>query len=396
MITGTFPEKLQAARMWLLTKRDYVAAILYSLRPVPVDGMYEQAGGMVGVDEYFRLYYDPTRVESEPVATLATQLYHETGHLREKHHDRMRGEPDLAANIAGDCAINSWIREEQGLTWKAEMVLPHMLGLPDKLACEEYIELLKKQCKKGGLLQKHGDCGSASGGQQRSWELGPPTDKNPGVDHAEGDLIRHETAQAIKAAVSRGTVPEYLKQWADSILSPLVPWQQVLARLVRESLELASGRSVYTMRRPNNRSIGVVLPSLRSPQVRVAAVCDTSGSMSQAAAARIIGEINGLLAQQSVAALDRITVDAAVHGIERNVQKRSRMNMDGGGGTDMGVGIEAALELRPRPQIIVVLTDGHTPWPAEKPRSVRTIIVLIGAGCGKPPDWADRAVEVSE
>jgi hypothetical protein len=34
-----------------------------------------------------------------------------------------------------------------------------------------------------------------------------------------------------------------------------------------------------------------------------------------------------------------------------------------GGGTDMTVGIDAALAIRPRPNVIVVLTDGSTTWP---------------------------------
>jgi hypothetical protein len=34
-------------------------------------------------------------------------------------------------------------------------------------------------------------------------------------------------------------------------------------------------------------------------------------------------------------------------------------------GTDMGEGINAAVALRPQPSVVVVLTDGRTPWPDE-------------------------------
>ena len=39
----------------------------------------------------------------------------------------------------------------------------------------------------------------------------------------------------------------------------------------------------------------------------------------------------------------------------------------GGGGTDMGAGLAKAAELRPRPDLIIVLTDGYTPWPSAPP-----------------------------
>ena len=74
----------------------------------------------------------------------------------------------------------------------------------------------------------------------------------------------------------------------------------------------------------------------------------------------------------------------------------------------MGEGIPQALTLKPRPSIVVVLTDGFTPWPEEPPRGARVIVGLIeahrGAGPGfapwmhripPPPLWA-RVVRISE
>ena len=75
-----------------------------------------------------------------------------------------------------------------------------------------------------------------------------------------------------------------------------------------------------------------------------------------------------------------------------------------GGGTDMGEGITQALALRPRPSIVVVLTDGFTPWPAEAPRGAKVIVGLIEGrrgigpwmhGVPAPPSWA-KVVRISE
>lgn len=64
----------------------------------------------------------------------------------------------------------------------------------------------------------------------------------------------------------------------------------------------------------------------------------------------------------------------------------------------MGQGLTAAARLRPRPQLVVVLTDGYTPWPKDAPR-FRVIVGLIGPWEGEappaPPAWA-RTVRIGE
>lgn len=56
----------------------------------------------------------------------------------------------------------------------------------------------------------------------------------------------------------------------------------------------------------------------------------------------------------------------------------------------MRVGIQSALALRERPGVVIVLTDGLTPWPKE-PASCRLIAVLIGSDkhAPAPPAWAE-------
>ena len=78
-----------------------------------------------------------------------------------------------------------------------------------------------------------------------------------------------------------------------------------------------------------------------------------------------------------------LSCDAQVHAVKR-VSRASQIELLGGGGTDMGEGIAQALSLKPRPSVIVVLTDGFTPWPAGAPRGAKVIVGLLegrpGAG----------------
>jgi hypothetical protein len=58
----------------------------------------------------------------------------------------------------------------------------------------------------------------------------------------------------------------------------------------------------------------------------------------------------------------------------------------------MGAGLAGAAALKPRPDLIVVLTDGHTPWPGEPPRGIRVIVGLMDES-GTVPEWA-RAIVI--
>ncbi|WP_241695157.1 VWA-like domain-containing protein [Streptomyces sp. C] len=177
------------------------------------------------------------------------------------------------------------------------------------------------------------------------------------------------------------------------MLEPAVDWRRALSGAVREAAAWAAGAVDYTYRRPSRRTpaLGgrVVLPSLRRPLPRVAVVIDTSGSMGEAELAAALAEVTGVLREVGVGG-NRVTVlacDADVHAVSR-VASAGEVTLAGGGGTDMRVGIAAALARPDRPSIVVVLTDGITPWPEESP-SCRLIAALIGAGAPNPPGWVE-------
>jgi predicted metal-dependent peptidase len=63
-----------------------------------------------------------------------------------------------------------------------------------------------------------------------------------------------------------------------------------------------------------------------------------------------------------------LPTDSKVHEVEKiRSFDLNKVRIKGGGGTNMSVGIEEALRIRPRANIIVTLTDGATPWPEKKP-----------------------------
>jgi predicted metal-dependent peptidase len=107
-------------------------------------------------------------------------------------------------------------------------------------------------------------------------------------------------------------------------------------------------------------------------------------------------EIDGLLAASGVRldAVSVFTCDAEA-GPAQLVRSASEITLVGGGGTDLTVGIDAAVQSSPRPDLVVVITDGWTPWPTSTLRTIRALAVLLGENPPAPPGWV-QAVAIKD
>jgi predicted metal-dependent peptidase len=126
-------------------------------------------------------------------------------------------------------------------------------------------------------------------------------------------------------------------------------------------------------------------------------VVDTSGSMGDDDLRDAMGEITGVLRAVGIGG-NRVTVlacDADVAATSR-VTTVDQVVLAGGGGTDMRVGITAALRGPQQPHVIVVLTDGYTPWPDAPLSATRVVAALIGSEAPRPPDWIETVYVRSE
>jgi predicted metal-dependent peptidase len=177
-------------------------------------------------------------------------------------------------------------------------------------------------------------------------------------------MIIRKVAEQI-AEKHRGTGKGYWKSWAESVINPKVDPRAKLLRAVRKAVEFASGTGEYSYRRPNRRNPrpDMVLPSSVQPIPRVTVIVDTSGSMDKqdlGLSLGLIGKVlNGFRIRDGVKVM---CGDADVQSVGRVFSPKS-VELAGGGGTDMGVLIVAAVQAKPRPDLIVVCTDGYTPWP---------------------------------
>ncbi|MGW0433465.1 vWA domain-containing protein [Micromonospora sp. NPDC003197] len=371
-------DKLFAARLHAARVRPYLAAALFALHPVE-----SRLVPTMAVDRHWRCYVSPFFVARTPVEELAGVWVHEVSHLLRDHHgrsDRVAAERGLTGpgerlrmNIAADFEINDDVYGD-GLARPEGVVEPALLGLPQGQLLEDYLHLFRLGPHLPSLVWL--DCGSGADGLAREWELGP--DGAHGLSVQERDAIRFRVAQGIVG--HPGNVPKGWRRWAEEAFHPPQPWRALLGAAVRSAVASSGTGEDYTYGRPARRSAslpGIVLPSLRRRPPRVTVVVDTSGSVSDAELGSALLEV-AAIARALDGRRDLVTVlscDAAaqvVHPLCRAVG----IPLMGGGGTDLRTGFARALRSRPRPDVVVVLTDGQTPWPSTRP-SCRTVVGLF-------------------
>ena len=249
-----------------------------------------------------------------------------------------------------------------------------------------------------------GDCGSCSGGwgrQTEEMESAAEAAGEEGLSDQEIDRIRRQSARDIEEAASntQGNVPGGLKSWAEKINNPTLDWRSIFQRRVGTFIHKArAGTKRKTYAKPSRRAQpikrGLKKPNLIHPGSRryapeLALVVDTSGSMGSEDRAAALGEATGIIDQMGVS-VNLICCDAAASKAVRIHNVNSRIELQGGGGTDMSVGIAEAMKSDPKPDYIVVLTDGYTPWPETKPKAA-VFVGLIHPKAhppSNPPRWA--------
>lgn len=431
-----------ASRMAVYKRLPYFSKMLWKLAPVERPGI-----GTFAVDEKLRVHYDPELALKWGVETCATMMAHEVQHPLREHVHRFRAFEDenrtryeacrqaLAAihpllgesimafwNVVGDLEINPVVLEA-GFKFPDDFhpFFPKTLGMKEGLFAEEYADELmaraekmpqqkKPQPQQAGAQQQgagrpgEGVCGGCSGSHHEC-EAGLDEATAPeGVNEASVEIARRQVAhdtlepteemKRLMAQFGIGKVPGSLERWAKAQLAPPeVPWQKVLAPLVRRAVGFARGRVDWKFGRPSRRREALkqtlgdeapLLPTLVAPTPDVGIVVDTSGSMSaQGKSGRTLlnealSEVVGIvLATGSPCWAAAVDAD-----VQTWVQVRSKKDADalvkGGGGTDMRVGIAAA-EKR-KFDVIVLVTDGYTPWPSRKelPRRARLVVCIVG------------------
>jgi predicted metal-dependent peptidase len=254
----------------------------------------------------------------------------------------------------------------------------------------------------------HWDEGSGVHGQARSWELHADDPSTNALSDFDRQALQEEVARKIvEHQKEQGTLPAGWLRWAEAILKPKVNWREQLKRILRGVISEGLGHRLdYSYRRPHRRSAvyhPIYLPALQGEyKPRVACVVDTSGSISDRELMQSLAEVRAVLEALripvTIIPCDAVPYEAirVFHGSD---WLKVRQGLRGGGGTDMVAGLNAALALKPKPEAVIVLTDGHTPFPSTRPKDTAVIWAIWQYGDGEPPKppmppWRARDVVI--
>lgn len=185
----------------------------------------------------------------------------------------------------------------------------------------------------------------------------------PEGEPADEEAVKVSVQAALATAKIMGDVPAALERALAKLMESKVTWEEEL----RRSLEPTTGRDDVSWRRPSRRKLvlhDLYLPSSCGYKTgSVAVQIDTSGSVSEDEMSQFLGELSHIMSHCEPDWIKVIWVDADVYEEDiESAEELAFIKPKGGGGTDMGLGLDFVREMEIKPETLVVLTDGYTPW----------------------------------
>lgn len=421
----------------------YLATYVYSMK------VHERPGlGTLSVDQHGSMYYDPKWIDSHSVDQGAYVVLHEVCHVIFRHHERARDmygtaptkHQQFVCNVAADLVVEQALHNvrqhcPEGCV-RLGMDFPSLgitLDFPANLRMEEYYRLIMEKLDEQQQPQPQpqpgdgepgdeeqqsqggGGDGESQDSEQEADGTGDPGTGDPDAGGSAADGVPRDyevdndgsweafgedaAAAATEKAMQDfddkhiGSVPESLRH-AIGARSKIVrdPWGELKAAVATSVSAPVGGRDC-TYRRASRRQPPNMmrLRGWQYTQPSAVVVLDTSGSMcnpdDQAKALTCIAAGLRKLTRFKVVAGD-VTIAS-----RKDVSSIAQVEWAGGGGTDMGR-IVSEVDRTERPDSIVLVTDGYTPWPTRQTRARLVVACTTNSSSviNAIPNWARTVV----
>lgn len=368
---------LSQARSKLLLKHPFYANLALSTPDVLTHDIPTAGTDMA------KIYYNPDFVASLPPSQVPTLIGHEVLHIAQDHGDRLHQRDPDVWNQACDYNINAtllecgfepidgWLYDPRFGTKSADAIYTILMREKEKRQRQQQRDGQgQPQPGQGQPQSGQGDGQPQPGQGQPQPGQGQGTigrDLMPGNRTAEEEAkvresIKQRVAQAASAARLAGKMSAGLERLIGDILNPPLPWEDIMRHYMQRVTQDDESWS-----RPNRRHTDMILPSRRSLKIGpIAIIGDTSGSITEKELSNIGTQTIAIAEQLQPENIRVVWADTKVCGEQVFEQGDDiQLKPQGYGGTDMRVPLAHVEQFQP--QVVVLITDGHTPWPDVEP-----------------------------
>lgn len=391
--------KLSAARTRLILDRPFLGALVLRL---PMKATKPERCKTIGTDVR-ALYYNPEYISQLSLDQTQFVLAHEALHCALSHFARRQHRVKQRWDVACDLAINPLLIQD-GLKPPPGVLLKS--GFEGMMAEEIYPfidEDTEEETHDDHLYdQENSSKGSSSGGasQDEEPESGSGSSQDEDSEPEQGGQPqplseteqeqlavqwRQRLAGAAQQAKQAGKLGAAMMRLVDHLLQPQLPWRMLLARYMT-----AVARDDYSYQRPSRREGDAILPTLKSAQISVAVVLDTSGSINDTEMQEFISEIDAIKGQLR-ARLILHACDAALCKNGPWVYEPWEVftlpeGIYGRGGTRFTPVFEWLERIEQKPDLLVYFTDAQGEFPKTEPNY--PVLWLVKGRASVP--WGQR------
>jgi len=301
--------------------------------------------------------YNPHFVNSLTDPQLRGLCLHEANHKCFQHlyvwQDLWKQDAKLA-NMATDYVNNLMIYDLDPSG--REIALP-----PHPCLDQQYRDMDSGQVF--DLLKHNPPTGCAGHTDSHLWE------DAQALPEEEKQALSKEIDNAVRqGAFMAGKLNGQVSRGFNALMEPKLDWRELLRDYVSS---VCVGKGTSTWARPNRRylSMDLYLPSQISEAIGgIAIVVDTSGSVNAELLTKFMAEIIGIAENTQPEALHLICCDGDVASHDIYMQDNYHAlaavrEFKGGGGTDMRKALDYIEEHKLNVEVVVILTDGYTPYP---------------------------------
>jgi predicted metal-dependent peptidase len=346
-------------RAKLLLESAFFGSVLMSTELVETDQIDTAA------TDGARIYYNLAFLESLDDSTGVFVVCHEIFHIILKHALRQGSRDKELWNIACDHAINLQLKACGFSVWK------------EALCDAQYAGLCAEQIYEGLLAEEQ------AGGDPRGGDSGQLARDLMGSGNLSAEerteiarTVDQRVARAAACAKASGQGSPFLDRLLGEVLGAVTPWREYL----RDYMTRVTQDDESWGRR-NRRFADVFLPARHTLRVGdIVMIGDTSGSISHKALREVAGEVSAVADAVQPEVIRMVWADTKVAGEESfECGQPIDVHPCGGGGTDMRAPL--AYVEKYDPSVVVLLTDGETPWPTVEPPYPLIVVCTTKADC---------------